>query len=381
MAPPADSALNYRAATANGEESERGNGTLRVLDRYVGIPVVAASGLLRRRRRLPETIDRIGIVNGTAIGDTIVLSAVVRDIAAAHPEAETVLFASSAMVPLLRQIEGVTPEPIRMASPLTAIRALRRHRFDVVIDFGSWPRVEAVYAVLSGARYTVGLSATGQHRHYAFDAAVERSPVLHELDNFRLLAQVVGVTSTTEPSFRPPGVLTAASLPSEPFVVLHLWPTGVESHLKEWPSESWRALIDDLIDRGQHVVLTGGPADVARSAAFAATCAPGAVTDTAGKHSLEELADLLAAATCVVSVNTGIAHLAAAVGASTITLNGPTAGRRWGPIGPRAVGVESGLAGCGYLDFGWEYKGNRRDCMQGISPDRVLQAVADAVAA
>jgi heptosyltransferase I len=103
------------------------------------------------------------------------------------------------------------------------------------------------------------------------------------------------------------------------------------------------------------------------------------VTDTAGKHSLEELADLLGAATCVVSVNTGIAHLAAAVGVPTITLNGPTAGRRWGPIGPRAVGVDSGLAGCGYLDFGWEYKGKRRDCMQGISPDRVLQAVVDAV--
>jgi hypothetical protein len=67
------------------------------------------------------------------------------------------------------------------------------------------------------------------------------------------------------------------------------------------------------------------------------------------------------------------------VGAPTITLNGPTDGRRWGPIGPRAVGVESGLAGCGYLDFGWEYEGNRRDCMQGISPDRVLQAVVDAV--
>jgi ADP-heptose:LPS heptosyltransferase len=149
--------------------------------------------------------------------------------------------------------------------------------------------------------------------------------------------------------------------------------------LKEWPHESWRALIDHLRDRGQHVVLTGGPADVARSAAFAATCAPGAVTDTAGKHSLEELADLLATAGCVVSVNTGIAHLAAAVGAPTITLNGPTDGRRWGPIGPRAVGVESGLAGCGYLDFGWEYEGNRRDCMQGISPDRVLQAVVDAV--
>jgi heptosyltransferase I len=104
-----------------------------------------------------------------------------------------------------------------------------------------------------------------------------------------------------------------------------------------------------------------------------------AMVDTAGEFALDELLDVLAASACVVTVNTGVMHMAAAVGASTVALNGPTSSRRWGPIGPRAVSVDSSFAGCGYLDLGWEYRGRRQDCMQGIPVERVVDAVVTAV--
>jgi len=55
--------------------------------------------------------------------------------------------------------------------------------------------------------------------------------------------------------------------------------------------------------------------------------------------SLEEIKDWaesiewLAFAAGVVSVNTGVMHVAAALGTPTIALNGPTSGTRWGPRG------------------------------------------------
>ena len=82
----------------------------------------------------------------------------------------------------------------------------------------------------------------------------------------------------------------------------------------------------------------------------------------------------------MVSVNTGIMHLAAATGAPTISLNGPTDPARWGPVGERAVSVDSCLEGCGYLYYGWEYKGRRTDCMDGIEFERVLSALDEALA-
>ena len=86
---------------------------------------------------------------------------------------------------------------------------------------------------------------------------------------------------------------------------------------------------------------------------------------------------MLARARAVVSVNTGVMHLAAAAGAPTIALNGPTSATRWGPVGANVVSVDSELPGCGYLNLGFEYDGQRTDCMLGISVDRVAAAVLE----
>ena len=110
------------------------------------------------------------------------------------------------------------------------------------------------------------------------------------------------------------------------------------------------------------------------SAAVAQTLG-GTVVDATGAFRLDELLDVLAGADCVVSVNTGVMHMAAAVGAPTVGLNGPTSELRWGPLGRNAVSVNSELPGCGYLDLGWEYRGRREDCMQGIPVEAVLTAV------
>jgi ADP-heptose:LPS heptosyltransferase len=356
---------------------ERGNPALRLADRWVGIPLVAAGGLVRRRRRLPGEIRRLGVLNSTNIGDTVLLSPVLEDVAASFPGAEVVLFAGPANLPLARLIDGVRAVPLRLSSPVAAVRTIRAERLDVAIDFDQWPRVEPVYCLLSGARWTAGFRSPGQHRHHAFDAHVEHSDAVHELDNYRRLARLLGVESQRQPRLRPPGVVPAEELPPSPYAVLHLWPTGVRSELKEWPWERWRALTHELVARDLTVVLTGSPADAARTNEFAAssgTLAPRLV-NVAGKYDLAQVVDLLSGSRCVVSVNTGVMHLAAATGVPTVGLNGPTSERRWGPVAERAVSVNSTLDGCGYLHFGWEYRGRREDCMLGISVDRVLDAV------
>jgi lipopolysaccharide heptosyltransferase III len=353
---------------------ERGNPLLRVADRYAGVPLVAAAGALKRRRPLPAEIRRIGILNATAIGDTVLLSAVARDLAAAFPDAETILFSSRANLPFLGTIDGLMVRPIRISSPREAVRALRAARLDVVLDFDSWPRIEPVYCLLSGASFTAGFRTAGQHRHYAFDAWVEHSRDVHTIENFRRLASVLGVESTSLPSLRPPG---RTELPPSPYVVLHLWPTGVSSGLKEWPEERWRELARQLVAAGNTIVLTGAPGDADRTGAFveAAPDLREHLVDGAGRWDLGELLDVLAGSRCVVSVNTGVMHMAAAADVPTVALNGPTSELRWGPLGSRAVSVSSELPGCGYLYLGWEYDGERSDCMEGISVERVLEAV------
>jgi lipopolysaccharide heptosyltransferase III len=249
------------------------------------------------------------------------------------------------------------------------LRAVRAEAVDVMLDFGAWPRLNAVLSAASGARYTVGFKTRGQGRHYCYDLAVEHSADLHELDNYRALAKAFGVESGSLPAFTP---TRATELPAEPYVVFHQWPGGYRSELKEWPTTSWHELARRVGDNGTMIVLTGAPADRERTEAAAA--AIGAV-NAAGEYTFSQLVDVLAGSECVVSVNTGVMHLAAATGAPTVGLNGPTAEKRWGPIGTRATSVNSTYAGCGYLNLGSEYHGQREDCMEGISVDAVVAAM------
>ncbi|MDQ6744967.1 MAG: glycosyltransferase family 9 protein [Actinomycetota bacterium] len=356
----------------------RGNPLLHAVDRYVGIPILALGGAVRRARPRPEEVRRVGAINSTNIGDTILLSAVLSDLSAAFPEAETILFTSEAVLPIAGLFRGVRAEPLEIGNPRQAIRKLRHEQLDILLDFDQWPRIEPVYCLLSGAHWTAGFRSPHQHRHYSYDAAVNHSSSQHEIDNYRDLAGLLGIQSRSIPRLKAPGVLDPRRMPPWPYVLLHMWPTGVRSELKEWPADRWLRLAGELAGGGYAIVLSGAAGDAARTKAFAQSCRVMAKPplDFSGTCDLAELVDLAAGSACVISVNTGVAHLAAATGTPTVVLNGPTSERRWGPIGDRAVSINSKYPGCGYLHFGWEYKGRREDCMLGISVDEVLEVVA-----
>jgi heptosyltransferase I len=87
---------------------------------------------------------------------------------------------------------------------------------------------------------------------------------------------------------------------------------------KEWPEEDWRALGTALIATGLRCVLPGGsPAERVRASRLATSLGRAV---TAPTMNLTELAGLLAGATLVVGVDTGLVHLAAALGRPTLAL-------------------------------------------------------------
>jgi len=66
---------------------------------------------------------------------------------------------------------------------------LRRRKFDVVLDFETWPRLIPIISYLSGAGIRVGFRVPGQMRHYLFTRPVEHVKRRHELKCF---ADIVG---------------------------------------------------------------------------------------------------------------------------------------------------------------------------------------------
>lgn len=133
----------------------------------------------------------------------------------------------------------------------------------------------------------------------------------------------------------------AIARPAEPAVVagaavVHV---GAFHGARHWPVDRFAEVVRGLQERGFHVVLTGGSADVERAAAVADAVglAPEAVL--AGVLDLQPFAAVVAAARLVVTVDTGAAHLASAYGIPSVVLFGPAPPESWGPpaTGPHVV--------------------------------------------
>lgn len=341
----------------------------KVLDRKVGIPLGMVLGAIRRRRGLPGEIRTIALFKEACIGDTILLAGLVPDLRAAFPGARLVFFAgpSNCAAAAMLGVDEVVGVPI--TNPVRAIPALRSRSVDVLLDFGQWPRINAVYSWFASSRFTVGFDTPGQHRAHAYDAVVPHRDDVHELENFRALLRPLGIKSRTPPRIEAGPV--PRGFEGMEYVVCHPWPGGTLSHVREWPQQRWIELVRRFREDGLEVVVTGGPADRDRAEELVAQVGGDEVRNLAGVGGLAAVAGLLAGARCVVSVNTGIMHLAAAVGAPTLGLNGPTSERRWGPIGPRTTCASVPPPHGGYLHLGFEYAGRPIDCMQRIGLEDV----------
>jgi ADP-heptose:LPS heptosyltransferase len=350
----------------------RGNSAVHFLDRYAGIPAVALFGAFRPRRKIPASIRNVGLLKSSAIGDTVLMSAAIADLRRAFPHARLILFCGDTNYEIARMLDGLTDVfRLPIGNPLALGKILRSAALDVMLDFGQWTRTEALLALASKAAFRVGFRTKGQYRHYGYDIAVEHSAETHELENYRALVRTLGVESKSLPQIK---ALEVNPLAKQNYAVCHLWPGGKGSVLKEWPITKWIQLVSELRQRGLEIVLTGSAVDRHRNEELLA-CLPDDVNihNMAGVD-LPKTAAVLAGARLVVSVNTGIMHMAAALGTSVVGLQGPTSSRRWGPIGDKSIAVDSTLNGCGYLNLGWEYPKNPPACMEAISLGSVIHA-------
>ena len=147
---------------------------------------------------------------------------------------------------------------------------------------------------------------------------------------------------------------------------------------RKWGECCWLELGERLY-RTYHVriLLSGANADVGDAERMAHLFSQKNIParSIAGRYSLDDMVEILAKAELVVSVNTGIMHLAAAVRAPLVALHGATSELRWGPLGDNAIVVKSGEACQPCISLGFESSCNDPVCMQNITVDMVIGKV------
>jgi ADP-heptose:LPS heptosyltransferase len=151
--------------------------------------------------------------------------------------------------------------------------------------------------------------------------------------------------------------------------------TGGKLHHKQWPESHYAAFLDQVCKRGIRPILLGGPDEVPVYASILRQMErSGAPIVLAGKTNLRETAALIALCEGAFGNDSGIMHVAAAVGTPTYVLFGPTSENRTAPYAAKQVIVAPELACRPCFDHS-PFGCGAPVCMSRISVRQAVEAV------
>jgi heptosyltransferase III len=264
---------------------------------------------------------RILVLRGGALGDLILTLPVLGEIRRSYPDAEVVLLGifpqaglatpefvdhvdrldAADLVPLF--VEGLMPWSVRN----------RLQGLDIAISFLSDPNA-IIARNLTAAGIKQVVTSTGR-----------MSPDVHAVFH---LASVLGPLGLT---LRNPVPRLAAGPKARGFSRLgfHL---GSGSPRKNWPIDRWVELTERLDGCFDDFLLVGGETDDQLVREFRARSRQRRL-QTLLHATLANLCQAIKKCTIFVGHDTGVTHLAAALGIPTVALFGPTDANIWAPLG------------------------------------------------
>ncbi len=139
---------------------------------------------------------------------------------------------------------------------------------------------------------------------------------------------------------------------------------------KRWPARHYAQVARHLLAEGKQVWLMGSPKDLTDCQSIQADVADGDLHVLAGKTSLLDAVDLIAEADVVVCNDSGLMHVAAALGVSVVAVYGSTSTEFTPPLGDDAQVVRLGLD-CSPC-FQRQCPLGHLNCLNDLAPERVI---------
>ena len=159
-------------------------------------------------------------------------------------------------------------------------------------------------------------------------------------------------------------------------VAIHI---GSGSRMKAWPTGRFVQLSEKLIEaNGAKIILPIGPADEKMVQEYADLMDSEAIIPIANL-SLNELAAILKKCDVYVGNDSGITHVAAAVGIPVVALYGPTDPQVWGVRGRNVSLMHKGGFACSPCSKEEMKRCVNRRCLDEISVEEVYRRVSDVI--
>jgi ADP-heptose:LPS heptosyltransferase len=386
---------------------------MRLLDRWLGVPLCFSLTGLRRAKRVFWSVPlharprRIVFVLLSEGGSMVLADPAVRAIAG--EQGENAFFVTFAQNRAALAVAGTVPEErifaFNVSGPIALLRDalrwrrwLRDNRIDTIVDFELFSGLSSALCAISGVRTRAGFHAANGglalyrgdlYSHKAsYDAS--RHISLSYLSIARTLLDQPSrpcedLPPAPQRTVRPAETAMARALLSQLLPhhgarrLLLVNPNASEFlPQRRWPVAHFISFISRMLERHTDldILLIGGPGDVPTTSAIVTAVSDPRCNDAAGCLSLAALPALYSLATALVSNDSGPAHFASVVDLPVVVMFGPETPSLYRPLG-RATVLSANLPCSPCVNVTNQRKTNCRDnrCMREISVPSVIAAV------
>jgi heptosyltransferase-1 len=218
-----------------------------------------------------------------------------------------------------------------------SLKQLRGRGYDAIVDTQGLVRSAILARIARGKRHGYDADSVRERAAaFAYDVQHSVSRNDHAVARNRALTGLaLGYAVEGAPDFGLEREKLAGVTRAPYAIFLH----ATAQKVKEWPEENWLALAKALEGRTAFLLPFGSPAEQARSERLASQLAN---TRVPIGRPIDEVARLIAGASFVVGVDTGILHLAAALGVPLVGIFCGSEPSLTGPVGPGRIEVVGG---------------------------------------
>lgn len=331
---------------------------------------------------------RILIIAPSWIGDTVAAQPLFMRLKQYHPQARLDVMAPPYVAAVLRrmpEVDGILDNPFGHGA--LAIRA--RWRLGRQLSHADY---DAVYVLANSLKSALVPFFARIPNRIGFVGEMRRGLLnrTHRLDKARLPLQVQRYAQLAEavdadlpqplpnPALRAnpthiAATLAALGLTASPAPAIFC-PGAEYGPAKQWPAAHFAALARLLAKRGQPVWLVGSHKDAAVGEEIAAA-AEGAALNLCGRTTLDQAVDLIAMADLVVTNDSGLMHVAAALDRPLYALFGSSSPGYTPPLSHRAKVLTLGLP-CSPC-FKRQCRHGHLQCLAELTPAMVLAAMTE----
>lgn len=330
-------------------------------------------------RHMQDIDGPVLVIRPGGIGDAIMLLPMLKALQDAMPGRRTDILCESRNQDIFRLAMPGATITAYDKTPFRAVLSLIRTKYGTVIDTEQFHNFSGVMSALTRAPLRVGFKIN-THRRGLYTHLVGYDLDGPEDVQFgRLLSAARGSVMTLPPRR---GILASATLPELPadldvsgaILVIH---AGGSIESKRCPEKRLARACRAAAEFHMKPVIIGSAREKAYADAILREAGESSTVNLCGRLSLGQTATLCKTAAAVIGPDSGIAHLAVALGTPAIVLFGPSDPAKWGPPEGSGKAIRNPLPCSPCSIFGYTKPCRRYECIDGITDAQIMEALRE----